>query len=61
MKFQPGEMNTISGDFRLPGFVVLDSVELNSVTYDDGTIWNVSAPQSCRAKPSPLMLVGGNN
>jgi hypothetical protein len=48
----------VSGDFRLPGFTSIRSVDLQSVTYDDGSTWRVSAGQTCRVVPDSLMLVG---
>jgi hypothetical protein len=56
VKFQPDDNNTVSGDFRLAGFVQLETIELNSVTYDDGSIQSFDT-SICRVTPDPLMLV----
>ena len=48
----------VSGDFRLPGFTSASRVDLQSVTYDDGSTWRVSAGQTCHVVPDSLMLVG---
>lgn len=47
----------ISGEFLLPGFTSASQVDLESVTYDDGTTWKLSNNQSCRVAPDPLMLI----
>lgn len=47
----------VSGDFRLPGFVLASRINLLSITYEDGSTWSVSAPDSCRVAPDPLMLI----
>ena len=48
----------VSGDFRLPGFVSTSRVDLESVTYEDGSTWRLTGQQTCRVAPDPLMLVG---
>ena len=47
----------VSGEFLLPGFTSASQVDLESVTYDDGTTWKLSNNQSCRVAPDPLMLI----
>ena len=47
----------VSGDFRLPGFTSANRIDLQSLTYADGSIWKLSGGQSCRVAPDPLMLV----
>ena len=47
----------VSGDFRMPGFVSASRIDLLSITYQDGSTWSVSAPDSCRVAPDPLMLI----
>lgn len=60
VKFLPDDNNTVSGDLRLPGFVVLDFIELNTVTFADGSTLAFASDSGCRVQPSPLMLVSGN-
>jgi len=48
----------VSGDIRLPGFTSAGMVYLQSITYDDGSTWKVSARETCRVAPDPLMLIG---
>ena len=59
VRFQPDGDSDFSSDFLLPGFAVLEVVDLNSITYADGSIENFEA-SICHARPSPLMLVSGN-
>jgi hypothetical protein len=47
----------VSGDFRLPGFISADRIDLQSVTYEDGSTWKLSGGESCRVAPDPIMLV----
>jgi hypothetical protein len=55
--FQPDDNNTVSGSLYLPGFVILHSIALNSVTFADGSTQSFASVSSCRVQPSPLMLV----
>ncbi len=47
----------VSGDFLLPGFTSASQVDLESVTYEDGSTWKLAKNESCRVAPDPLMLV----
>jgi hypothetical protein len=47
----------VSGEFLLPGFTSASQVDLDSVTYEDGTTWKLSRNHSCRVAPDPLMLI----
>jgi hypothetical protein len=57
VRFAPGTGKEISTSLRLPGFSAVQTVELNSVTYDDGSLWKVAAGNVCRSQVDPLMLV----
>ncbi len=48
----------VSGDLRLPGFTATLMVDLDSVTYDDGTVVKFSGSSACHAHPDMVMLVG---
>jgi hypothetical protein len=43
----------------LPGFVSPRLVELQSVTYADGSTWKLTGHEGCRAAPDPLVLIAG--
>jgi hypothetical protein len=47
----------VSGEFLLPGFTSASQVDLESVTFEDGTTWKLSQNESCRVAPDPLMLI----
>jgi len=48
----------VEGDFRLPGFTSASRVDLQAVTYEDGSTWKLAPTDTCRVAPDPLMLVG---
>lgn len=47
----------VSGDFGLPGFTSASRVDLESVTYSDGSVWKLSGNETCRVAPDPMMLI----
>ena len=48
---------TASADVHVPGFTSVSSVELQQVTYANGSTWKMSSSSFCRVAPDPLMLV----
>lgn len=58
-RFLPDGANSVATDLVLPGFTAVNSIELKSVTYADGSTWTVSATDACRVTPNPMMLVSG--
>jgi hypothetical protein len=59
VQFAREDDNTVAAELLLPGFTSVSSVELESIRYDDGSIWAVAPNQACRVAPDPLMLVAG--
>ena len=59
VKFSPESTTEIAADLVLPGFTAVLSVQLDSITYVDGTAWLVSGTRACRVAPDPLVLVTG--
>ena len=51
------ESNSFSAELQLPGFNILNSIELNSVTYADGSTWKIASQDDCRIAPDPLLLI----
>jgi hypothetical protein len=47
----------VSGDFRLPGLTSARRIDLQSVTYEDGSTWKLSGDQTCHVAPDPVMLI----
>jgi hypothetical protein len=56
-----GGLPDASADLWLPGFTAARIVELDSIAYDDGQVWNFSGPASCRVAPDLYMPVDGSN
>lgn len=56
VSFTP-EDDAVAADLVLPGFAAVSSIRLQSIAYNDGSIWKVSGEQMCRVTPDPLMLV----
>lgn len=55
--FVPEGDKDVSTDLALPGFTSVRSVELESLTYKDGSTWTVAGWQACHVAPDPMMLV----
>ena len=41
-----------------PGFTSTRMVDLESVAYDDGSVWKLSGTGTCHVPPDMVMLVG---
>jgi hypothetical protein len=44
-------------DRWVPGMAAVQTIDLSSVTYADGSVWKLSGHEDCRVAPDPLMLV----
>lgn len=44
-------------DVHVPGFTSVSSVELQEVTYANGSTWKMSSSSFCRVAPDPMMLI----
>ena len=49
-----------SSDVSLNHFTAVTSIDLNSITYADGSTWRAPSPGACSIAPSPVMLVAAN-
>jgi hypothetical protein len=49
-----------SHDLSLNHFTAVTSIDLNSITYADGTTWHAPSPAACSITPSMVMLVAAN-
>ena len=47
-----------STDLRLPRFTAVSWIDLDSVTYADGTTWHSSAGKTCHVVPELMRLIG---
>jgi hypothetical protein len=47
----------ISTDLAVPGLSAVSMIDLNSVTYSDGSTWKLAAGSVCSSRIDPMMLV----
>ena len=59
VRLSPGQDKAVSGDLWVPGMTAVLSIDLNSVTYADGSTRSFSRRDLCRVTPDPLMLIAG--
>jgi hypothetical protein len=59
LNFTEGSGRVVSSNLVLAGFTAVNSIELDSVTYSDGSTWKYSGGTGCRVVPDPLMLIDG--
>ncbi|HEY1903980.1 MAG TPA: hypothetical protein VGG56_16215 [Terracidiphilus sp.] len=55
--FSPATGKEVSADISVPGFTAVSAIDLNSVTYSDGSTWKLAAGSSCRSWIDGFMLV----
>lgn len=55
----PAQNGQAAGAFWAPGLTAVDSLDLISLNYSDGTSWSAASGQTCRVTPDPLMLISG--
>lgn len=54
-----GEPNKeLSADFGVPGLTAATTIELNSVTYADGSTWRLATGSACRSSIDGVMYIG---
>jgi hypothetical protein len=58
VRFAAGTGQEDAADLWVPGLTAVQSIDVNSVTYDDGTTWKVAAANSCHSLVDGTMLVG---
>ena len=46
-----------SRNLSLSRFTAITAVDVNAITYGDGSTWRTSSPGACSASPDLLMLV----
>lgn len=59
VRLRPEDKGTVFADLVLPGFTSVQSIRLESLTYDDGSKWNAPNPAQCSVAPDPMMLIAG--
>ncbi len=58
--FHPEDATSVAAELVLPGFTSVGSVELLSITYQDGSTWSLAKGEACRVVPDRLMLVAAH-
>lgn len=56
-QFTAGEKDTATAEIWVPELSAVNSVEVLSISYADGSTWLLGKDQACRVAPDPLMLV----
>jgi hypothetical protein len=51
--------DVLGSDLILPGFTSVRSIQIQSLSYQDGSTWTV-AGRACSVVPDPLMLIAGH-
>jgi hypothetical protein len=49
----------VATDLILPGLTTVLLIQLESLTYKDGSTWAVAGRRACQVAPDPLVLVAG--
>jgi hypothetical protein len=55
--FSPATGREVSAEISVPGLTAVSVIDLNSVTYSDGSTWKLAAGSSCRSWIDGFMLV----
>jgi hypothetical protein len=50
---------SVSADLDLPAFTTVNAIQLQSITYSDGSTWKLDNRNVCTVAPDPLMLIAG--
>lgn len=58
--FHAADDGAFTAELPLPGFSAVTMIDLNSVTYSDGTTWNAPARNQCRVAPDPVLLIAAH-
>lgn len=60
VKFHAADNGAFTAQIPLPGFSAVTMIDLNSVSYSDGAIWNAPARNECHVAPDPLLLIAAH-
>jgi hypothetical protein len=60
VRFPAGPGEEVSADLSVPGLSAVSAIDLNSVTYADGSTWKLVAGSSCRSWIDGIMLVSSH-
>jgi hypothetical protein len=54
---EPGK--NAAADVWVPGMSAIKAIDMQSVTFTDGSTWKLPAERACRTFPDPVMLISG--
>jgi hypothetical protein len=57
--FPAGPGKEVSSDLLVPGLSAVSSIDLDSITYADGSAWKLAAGNVCRTPIDGFMLISG--
>ena len=57
VSFSRGPDGSVSADLWIPGMSAVQSIELDSLEYSDGSTWKLADGNACRIAPDPFMLI----
>lgn len=60
LTLKPDDVGEPTAEMSLTGFGFLTRIELNSLTYADGTTWKLAKDSACSVAPDPLLLVAAH-
>jgi hypothetical protein len=60
IQFVPVNLKGATADFRVVGIVSASSLDIDSLTYADGSSWKPAQGQTCTVTPNPIVLIGAN-
>lgn len=55
--FTPDQDGSVSADIDLPAFTAVRSLQLESITYADGSSWTPEKNNACTVQPDSFMLI----
>ncbi len=58
VSFTEQDAASAAADLVLPGFTAVQSIELQSITYADGSTWRLESRNACQVASDPLVRVG---
>lgn len=61
IRFVPQVGNGAAADFSVNGIASASWLEVNSLTFANGTIWKPARGESCTVSPNPFKLVGADS
>lgn len=58
VKFAPASEGSVATDFSVKGISTASSLDLNSITFSNGSVWKPAKGSTCTVMPDLFMLIG---